>query len=1659
MKRVLSLVLAFAIVFSLASQGLPVKTAAAEPEAPSIPATDAEGKPNNYAGFGTAELDGQKDGIYSKGQTVAVNQKNGGGVDTSGDAATGEVTVVFDAESLYVFVEVEDDTPVYNESGATIVNDVEGVNFFIDFINTVEGNSTYGSSGTSGEQGRIYANFVASKDGNASYSTGAPYIGPNAGANARKGFTGACEGKMVQTEKGYNVELKIGLSSQLKARLANETNPSIGLGIQINDDTNDSGYKGDNSGRDYVRFNHYEVDNEWMGGSNGGSAGLPSIVLLNENMEKEEDVPSIPAVDAEGKPNYYAGFGSAELDGQKDGIYSKGQTVAVNQKNGGGVDTSGVAATGEVTVVFDAENLYVFVEVEDDTPVYNESGATIVNDVEGVNFFIDFINTVEGNSTYGSSGTSGEQGRIYANFVASKDGNASYSTGAPYIGPNAGANARKGFTGACEGKMVQTEKGYNVELKIGLSSQLKARLANETNPSIGLGIQINDDTNDSGYKGDNSGRDYVRFNHYEVDNEWMGGSNGGSAGLPSIVLLNENMKAYSITVSDAIVGGTLVPSVDKAYAGTTVTVTANAEDGYELIQGSLKVNGEAVEGMSFIMPEEDVVLSADFVKTDAPSIPKLDAEGKPNYYAGFGTAELDGQKDSIYSKGQTVAVNQKPNGSVVVNDSAATGEVTVIFDTENLYVFVEVTDSTPVYNASGATIVNDVEGVNFFVDFINTVEGNALYGKPGSFSEQGRIYANFVASKDGNASYSTGAPYIGGDAGANANKGFTGACEGKMVQTEKGYNVELKIALTNQLKERLANDTNPSIGLGIQVNDDIDDSGYTGDNSGRDNVRFNHYEVDCEWIAYPGNKNGGCAGLPSIVLLNEDITFYSITVDEGVTGGTITPNVTKAAPGTIITVSATADYNTLFKAGSITVNGKPISGNTFVMPAEDVVLSAVFEPKTDDNDPDVIKVISQNVLNDASNVDSDHGGVVVSNVVRAARMGKLFNEIRPDSIGFQEVVGDSRGWAKLLAENFPDYAYVGFGRDFTGSNNTVSEDYANNVCSGEATPIFYLKDKYELVEAGTWWISKTPGINPGGTHYPEDKDAAWNATYKMTLTWAVLKNKENGKIYAHINTHLDPVNPEARNGGMGVVLRKTKDLLYAYGATLPVVITADWNCNQWSEAYKILTTDEEVTISDGAYCLPEEDLVNWGGTIHSFTGDRGSLIDIAFITSDTARVTHYEVLTQAVDAGDGKGAGCLSDHYGIYISFKPGEPCEEVREVTDVETGKEQDLTAAFGTPELDGVKDDIYNESIAANVNVDSNGQIVSNQSTAIITTVHDDKYIYCFAEVTDLTPVDKLKSPAPEYDDVSEGVAFFFDYLNTAESDEKYIVDGEQGPIRLGYAALTGEVLIPKNRLASMPYEYKIVRTENGYNIELRVEMSESLQQKIAGGDDTTIGIGFQVNDDKNNDGGRDDLCFSNKGIDAEWMYVAPYIDKENGGCKGFDSITLLGKESAECEHVLSDAISDGNGKHYKECTVEGCDYTTEAEDCTPNEGDCVTDEVCTVCGFVTKAAEGHTLTRVEATDATYEADGNIEHYICSVCGAYFSDAEGKNEITPESVVIPMLVKKPEDGKPEDEKPDEEDPEDDENPKTGDMLGLSLLAILSSAAALFVGKRKNRA
>ena len=67
---------------------------------------------------------------------------------------------------------------------------------------------------------------------------------------------------------------------------------------------------------------------------------------------------------------------------------------------------------------------------------------------------------------------------------------------------------------------------------------------------------------------------------------------------------------------------------------------------------------------------------------------------------------------------------------------------------------------------------------------------------------------------------------------------------------------------------------------------------------------------------------------------------YKITIDENIEHGSVQCEMATAKAGDTITVSAEADAN--YQLISITVNGEAIEGNTFVMPAADVVISATF---------------------------------------------------------------------------------------------------------------------------------------------------------------------------------------------------------------------------------------------------------------------------------------------------------------------------------------------------------------------------------------------------------------------------------------------------------------------------------------------------------------------------------------------------------------------------------------------------------------------------------------------------------------------------------------------------------------------------------------------
>lgn len=143
----------------------------------------------------------------------------------------------------------------------------------------------------------------------------------------------------------------------------------------------------------------------------------------------------------------------------------------------------------------------------------------------------------------------------------------------------------------------------------------------------------------------------------------------------------------------------------------------------------------------------------------------------------------------------------------------------------------------------------------------------------------------------------------------------------------------------------------------------------------------------------------------------------------------------------------------------------------------------------------------------------------------------------PDSFGLQEA---DEGWMERLPAELTEYAYVGIGRN-------------SNKGGGEASPVFYKKDKYELVDSGTFWLSKTP----------EKASRSWDAMFKRICTYAILKDKETGFTYAHFNAHFDHLGVIARLESVAVVAEKITEI----APNIPVVFSGDLNDSEGSDMY------------------------------------------------------------------------------------------------------------------------------------------------------------------------------------------------------------------------------------------------------------------------------------------------------------------------------------------------------------------------------------------------------------------------------------------------------------------------------------------------------------
>ena len=162
---------------------------------------------------------------------------------------------------------------------------------------------------------------------------------------------------------------------------------------------------------------------------------------------------------------------------------------------------------------------------------------------------------------------------------------------------------------------------------------------------------------------------------------------------------------------------------------------------------------------------------------------------------------------------------------------------------------------------------------------------------------------------------------------------------------------------------------------------------------------------------------------------------------------------------------------------------------------------------------------------------------------------------------------------------------------------------------------------------------------------------------------------------------------------------------------------------------------------------------------------------------------------------------------------------------------------------------------------------------------------------------------------------------------------------------------------------------------------------------------------------------VTINEKYVDTVTVNGAAVTLNENGGftlapANGEQKIIVTDKAGNTAEmtvtvndgHTYGDWVSNGDGTHTRQCTVDGC-TGSETKDCSGGTATCTEKAKCSACGVGygdLNPAHHANLVNVPAKAATTSAEGNIEYWHCGGCGKYYKDAAAQDEITQEDTVI---------------------------------------------------------
>lgn len=171
---------------------------------------------------------------------------------------------------------------------------------------------------------------------------------------------------------------------------------------------------------------------------------------------------------------------------------------------------------------------------------------------------------------------------------------------------------------------------------------------------------------------------------------------------------------------------------------------------------------------------------------------------------------------------------------------------------------------------------------------------------------------------------------------------------------------------------------------------------------------------------------------------------------------------------------------------------------------------------------------------------------------RIPRILSNVEDENPDLIGFQEY--SSVHNVQILEALGDEYdSYVVY-RDNPSFPNALFP---------EATPIFWRKSRFELVDNGAFWFTDTPE-QMSVFKYVDENGKTVTASHKRVTTWVKLLDKKTNKTIVYFNTHLG-LSEQEKEFSINLLRERSMNL------DCPVIITGDMNIEYDSELATRLT--------------------------------------------------------------------------------------------------------------------------------------------------------------------------------------------------------------------------------------------------------------------------------------------------------------------------------------------------------------------------------------------------------------------------------------------------------------------------------------------------------